>query len=527
MPQETEVLKHHPEAGPAIGKIETVAGPVFVTRADGSRAQLQIGDAVFQGDQLETGIGGRVGLIFLDQSIFAMAESGKMVLDEAIYDAEAEAGSMQVSVLHGVFTVVSGLIAKVDPDAMVVNTPVATIGIRGTQLGIDISDGEYLEVVLLEEADGFIGEAVIANAAGIQILGQRFQVTSVTGRAAAPSPVRTADEAEIVANYRAALASLPLAGTKANNYGVERDDEIFNIDTRAGGRHEDETGNDDANPIRFAEAIAAAPDGAGFKVQGGNRIETAPGDNIQAVDVLEAGRHDLPAPIETAAAEEMVVEAEASDPEIIEPVATEPEFEPEPEPELELEAELEPKLEPETGLVEEAEDSENSEDVNPPAILSAGSEFDDKLKGTSRDDLILGLDGDDDIKSKHGNDVIEAGTGDDKLRGGHGDDWLAGGGGDDVLTGSHGADIFIFNQGSGEDRITDFKLGDVIRLEGEEIFLSDVTIAQDGKDTVITFGGDGTKIKLDRVEADQLSSYSLTDSADGGVQIAYDPVVAA
>ncbi|MBT7233695.1 MAG: hypothetical protein HN861_11720, partial [Rhodospirillaceae bacterium] len=86
MPQQTEVLQNHPEAGPAIGKVETAVGPVFVTRADGSRAQIQIGDPVFQGDQLETGIGGRVGLIFLDQSIFAMAENGEMVLDEAIYD---------------------------------------------------------------------------------------------------------------------------------------------------------------------------------------------------------------------------------------------------------------------------------------------------------------------------------------------------------------------------------------------------------------------------------------------------------
>jgi Ca2+-binding RTX toxin-like protein len=147
------------------------------------------------------------------------------------------------------------------------------------------------------------------------------------------------------------------------------------------------------------------------------------------------------------------------------------------------------------------------------------------------DDLILGLGGDDDIKSKHGDDVIEAGAGDDKLRGehgddrlfgelgndrldgGHGDDLLAGGVGDDVLTGGHGNDVFIFNPDGGEDRITDFTLGDVIRLEGEELSLSDVTIAQDG---------DGAKIKLDRVEADQLSGYSVTGSADGGIQIAFD-----
>ena len=539
MPQQTEVLQNHPEAGPAIGKVETAVGPVFVTRADGSRAQIQIGDPVFQGDQLETGIGGRVGLIFLDQSIFAMAENGEMVLDEAIYDAEAETGSMQISVLHGVFTVVSGLIAKVDPDAMVVKTPVATIGIRGTQLGIDIADGENLEVVLLEEADGFIGEAVIANAAGIQILGQRFQVTSVNGRAGAPSPVRTADEAEIVAKYGAALAALPVEGTNANSYGVELG-EKFDIDTSAGGNTEDETGNYDADPIRVAEEFAAAPEDAGLDAQGGDTMETAPEDEIEAVEVLAVERHDFPVAVETVAAEDVVV-AEAGDPVISDPVVTEAasELELEAEPELELELELEPELEPETDPVED------TDDIALPANLLTGSDFDDKLKGSSLDDLILGLDGDDDIKSKHGDDVIEAGAGDDKLRGdhgddalfgeagndrldgGHGDDLLAGGGGDDVLTGGKGSDIFLFSPGSGEDRITDFRLGDAIRIEGEELTLGDVTIAQDGKDTVITIGGGGAKIKLDRVEADQLSGYAVTGSVDGGVQIAFDSGLAA
>ncbi len=94
MQQQTEVLQNHPDAGPAIGNIETATGPVFVTRADGSRAILSVGDPVFRGDQLETGIGGRLGFMFLDQSIFSTAENGKKVLDEDIYAAEAETGSM-------------------------------------------------------------------------------------------------------------------------------------------------------------------------------------------------------------------------------------------------------------------------------------------------------------------------------------------------------------------------------------------------------------------------------------------------
>ncbi|MEK9670883.1 MAG: hypothetical protein VW268_00080 [Rhodospirillaceae bacterium] len=44
---------------------------------------------------------------------------------------------MNLSVVKGVFSFVSGQVAKTDPDAMKIDTPVATIGIRGTQVGIE------------------------------------------------------------------------------------------------------------------------------------------------------------------------------------------------------------------------------------------------------------------------------------------------------------------------------------------------------------------------------------------------------
>ena len=53
-----------------------------------------------------------------------------------------------MSVVEGVFTFVSGQVAKTDPDAMTLDTPVKTIGIRGTQVGIDLT-GDEMTVVLM------------------------------------------------------------------------------------------------------------------------------------------------------------------------------------------------------------------------------------------------------------------------------------------------------------------------------------------------------------------------------------------
>ena len=56
-----------------------------------------------------------------------------MVIDEMIYDPSNNSNSSSsFSVVKGVFSFVSGQVAKSGDDAMVVKTPVASIGIRGT-----------------------------------------------------------------------------------------------------------------------------------------------------------------------------------------------------------------------------------------------------------------------------------------------------------------------------------------------------------------------------------------------------------
>lgn len=56
------------QAAEAIGTITRIDGDVFVTRADGTRVRLQSGDEVYQGDVLETGDSGAVGITFVDKT---------------------------------------------------------------------------------------------------------------------------------------------------------------------------------------------------------------------------------------------------------------------------------------------------------------------------------------------------------------------------------------------------------------------------------------------------------------------------
>ena len=155
----------------AIGTVDTLEGSVWATRADGIRVQLQAGDPVFQGDVLETSNDGLVGIVFVDESTFQLGGDGRMVLDELIYDPGTQDGLGTFSIVQGVFSFVSGKIAKTGVDAMEIRTPVATIGIRGTSISGDVgapASGEEVEVtvVLTADADGSVGELTVTTNTG-------------------------------------------------------------------------------------------------------------------------------------------------------------------------------------------------------------------------------------------------------------------------------------------------------------------------------------------------------------------------
>ncbi len=52
--------------GQPIGQVETLTGGVVAIRADGTRVDLEAGDSVYQGDTLESGTDGAIGIVLAD-----------------------------------------------------------------------------------------------------------------------------------------------------------------------------------------------------------------------------------------------------------------------------------------------------------------------------------------------------------------------------------------------------------------------------------------------------------------------------
>jgi hypothetical protein len=142
-----------------IGKVVTATGSVTIERANavvvqvnlrGLAVQTKVGDLVYQGDVVQTGADGKLGINFTDGTSFNLSSNARMALSEFVYEPNGTSNSTLFNLTKGTFTFVAGNSAKTG--SMKVDTPVATMGIRGTTPRVEISDdGTVKFSTLIEE----------------------------------------------------------------------------------------------------------------------------------------------------------------------------------------------------------------------------------------------------------------------------------------------------------------------------------------------------------------------------------------
>ena len=98
----------------------------------------------------QTGADGRVSINFTDGTSFNLSNNARMALNEFVYDPNGKSNSTLFNLTKGTFTFVAGKVAKTGD--MKIDTPVATMGIRGTTPRVEISDdGTVKFSTLIEE----------------------------------------------------------------------------------------------------------------------------------------------------------------------------------------------------------------------------------------------------------------------------------------------------------------------------------------------------------------------------------------
>ncbi len=150
-----------------VGTVAEVVGQATVTRVDGGTEAISIGVSIYEGDIVETATDGAVNIIFMDETSFAIAENARLAIDEYVFDLHENSGSTNFSVLKGIFVFTSGLIGRTDPDDVQIDTPMGSIGIRGTTIAGNVTTGE---ITVIE------GAIVLRNHSGQEVtLADQFE----------------------------------------------------------------------------------------------------------------------------------------------------------------------------------------------------------------------------------------------------------------------------------------------------------------------------------------------------------------
>ncbi|WP_347339086.1 FecR family protein [Bradyrhizobium sacchari] len=164
-----------------IGKIVAVSGSVSIEHAGAvvvqatlgdPAAQTKVGDVVYLRDVVRTGADSRVSINFSDGSSFNLLSNARMALDEYVYEPDGKSNATFFNLAKGTATFVAGQVAK--SGDMKVDTPVATMGIRGTTPHIEIADdGAVRFSTLIEEGKSKLLKKRVTSAAPEQGSGPR------------------------------------------------------------------------------------------------------------------------------------------------------------------------------------------------------------------------------------------------------------------------------------------------------------------------------------------------------------------
>ena len=120
-----------------IGQIKTLKGDVYIIQ-DNTKSQAEPGDVLRQADIVETGDNGSVGITFIDNSRFAAGPNTRIELSQFRFNPTTHEGEFVATMPRGTLAVISGDIAKQEPEAMKIKTPNTILGFRGTKTAIEV-----------------------------------------------------------------------------------------------------------------------------------------------------------------------------------------------------------------------------------------------------------------------------------------------------------------------------------------------------------------------------------------------------
>jgi len=176
-----------------IGSIIEHKGSSGITR-DGTEETIDgdVGESIVFKDSIETA-NGRMKIEFIDETKLSLTEHTEVVIDEYYFDADPSKSKMAMNFISGTARFTTGRLGLVPKENIIIQTPTATIGVRGTDFTTSVDELGRSLVILLPDTECSVdgdctpsGEITVTNEGGTVTLNEAFQATMVSSISTSP-----------------------------------------------------------------------------------------------------------------------------------------------------------------------------------------------------------------------------------------------------------------------------------------------------------------------------------------------------
>ena len=128
------------------GHVTALAGEVTASADDGVVRALQRGDAIHVGETVATGANSRARLTFTDGGSVTLRPASRLLVEAYHYSGDPESDTQATRLLRGGLRAVTGAIGEGRHESYTLETPLATMGIRGTDFRLRHCQGDCLDL---------------------------------------------------------------------------------------------------------------------------------------------------------------------------------------------------------------------------------------------------------------------------------------------------------------------------------------------------------------------------------------------
>ena len=131
----------------AVGQVSKVQLTAYGIQPQGNRSEKLLSDGVVMRETLQTVPDGGLQVSLIDDTSLTLGGDASLIVDEMVYDPATKDGNSVLKLATGTFLYVSGAMNK---KGVNLQTPTATIGLRGTKLLIDIAPDGTTSIGVIE-----------------------------------------------------------------------------------------------------------------------------------------------------------------------------------------------------------------------------------------------------------------------------------------------------------------------------------------------------------------------------------------